>query len=112
METAAGFSFRTQAQYKTKGFRVYEDRWQQDARLGGGAPATWTESPVAAGSTPTYPYPGKEAWKDDATYFEQDLTLYDTETGASQPRDPAVFGAPSFAAPVAFPPDGKYAVIL
>ena len=32
------------------------------------------------------PYPGKAPWKDDNTYMQMDLSLYDPETGASLPR--------------------------
>jgi hypothetical protein len=111
--TAVGFSFRNKGQYRTGDFGLFEARWQQLARVAsGGAPATWTEKPVQAGSTVTYPYPGKEKWVDEATYREQDLVLVDAENGVSSSRDESTYGDPEFAAPTKQAPDGVYAVII
>lgn len=110
--SAVGFSFRDDAQYLTEGFRIFEDRWQQLARAGGGAPATWTETPIRAGSTNTYPFPGLNAWFEEETLLEQDLVLFDLENGVSVTRDPAVYGKPVLKAPTPKKADGNYAVIL
>jgi hypothetical protein len=107
-----GFSFRTPVQYRTEDFALYEDRWQREARLRGGAPAAWTERPVHAGSADTYPYPGKEKWLDEPCLREQDLLLCDPETGTSQPRDPGLYGKPKLKESTERVLDGHYAVII
>lgn len=82
---AVHFSFRNPAQYRTEDFRIFEDRWQQLARLSGQALTTWRERSVA-GAEETMPYPGLGPWARQATYLEQDLRLHDPETGGSRPR--------------------------
>lgn len=73
---AIEFSFRTSEQYKADDFALYEDRWQQLARLASQTPEKWEEKPVKTQVDPeTYPYPGKEQLTGD-TYYEQDLDLY------------------------------------
>jgi hypothetical protein len=109
---AVGFSFRNTKQYRSEKFKLWEDRWQQFARLAGAEPAKWTESPVQAGSEVTYPYPGKEKWKDEETLQTQDLELYDQEEGVAKDRDPSIYGEPKFKAPEQKVPDGNYAVLI
>jgi hypothetical protein len=111
---AAGFSFRTETQYRTdKDWAIYEDRWQQLARLGSGAgtPATWTEKAVQAGSTATYPYPGEKPWKSDKKLMRQDLNLVDSATGTARDRDASGYDKPKFKDPDAVTCDGNYTVI-
>tara|TARA_Y100001938_G_scaffold120883_1_gene168014 strand:- start:1712 stop:4657 length:2946 start_codon:yes stop_codon:yes gene_type:complete len=86
-----GVSMRTQEQYLTSDFTLFEDRWQQLARLSEEASGTgsaqtgkWEENPVpitAKKDEPiaTYPYPGKEAWKDDHNLYELGLRYSDHE---------------------------------
>ena len=109
---AAGFSYRKQEHYRTADWRIQEDRWQQFARLAGGAPAAWTESPVVANSERTYPYPGRQKWSKEATLMLQGLGLYDQAAGVSKNRDPGLYGEPKFQAPTPVTPDGSYAVII
>lgn len=70
------FSWRTDEQYKIPDFMLYEDRWQQLARLAGKIPNTWTESAVkskVAGET--YPFPGKKWLTQAPVYRTQDFNL-------------------------------------
>jgi hypothetical protein len=85
---AAEFSYRTADDYQTQnGFIIFESRWQQMARLGGVIPDTWTEKPVFTRTKgDTYPHPGKDAWATLYNWYEQDLTLYSMQAGASIDR--------------------------
>jgi hypothetical protein len=83
----AEFSLRTSADYKTTSFILFENRWQQLARLGSGIPATWSEPAVLTSSGNTYPHPGKTALIDSLSWFEQDLTLHSIPAGASLDRE-------------------------
>ncbi len=109
---AAGFSFRGKDSYRTDDFAICEDPWQQSARLAGGAPAFWEEKLVKAGSVDTYPYPGREKWKEEQTYLQQDLNLFDAEAGTAKPRGSGAYDEPKFADQDKQVPDGKYAVII
>jgi hypothetical protein len=79
-----GFSFRTDDDYKLKDFMLYEDRWQQLARLGGMSSEKWTERGVvnkANTGEKTYPFPGKKWLVDEKAYKEQDLKIATFENG-------------------------------
>ncbi len=76
------FSFRNDDQYRVPDFLLYEDRWQQMARLAGKIPETWTEKPVkskVAGET--YPFPGKIKIADESVYVTQDFNIVTTAGG-------------------------------
>lgn len=76
------FSFRNDDQYRVPDFMLYEDRWQQMARLSGKIPDTWTEKPVlskVAGET--YPFPGKAKLADEPTYVTQDFNIVEAAGG-------------------------------
>lgn len=105
----AGFSFRKAGQYLTTKWRMWEARWQRMARLAGTIPATWTEQPVAAGTDPTYPYPGR-AWADGDGYLQQDLTLFDAARGVSKDRSDPAYVGPKLAPATPTKPDGNYIV--
>ena len=105
------FTFRNPAQYRTDNFKLFEDRWQQLARLAGEGLTMWAEKPVTgASSEDTMPYPGKKPWADDSTYMQMDLNLYDPETGASLPRTktPAKPAPPSGGPPSPRVTEDKY----
>lgn len=71
------FSFRTDEQYKKiiPDFMLYEDRWQQMARITGKISKTWTEKEVkSAVAGATYPFPGGE-WLNAPVYRTQDFNL-------------------------------------
>ena len=70
------FSFRTDSQYKVPNFVLFEDRWQQMARMTGGAPAYWTEKAVnSAVAGETYPFPGKAKLAEEPSFATQDLQI-------------------------------------
>lgn len=72
------FSFRTEEQYDRiiPDFMLYEDRWQQMARITGKIPKTWTETGVkSAVAGMTFPFPGKKWLEDEKAYRTQDFNL-------------------------------------
>lgn len=75
------FSFRLDRHYKIPDFLLYEDRWQQMARLGGEIPDRWTEKPVKTKCGPTYPYPGKKWLLEEPGFAEQDFKIVQTSGG-------------------------------
>jgi len=114
----AEYSFRTPAQYGTDQgtFRLYEDRWQQLARMAGATTDVWTEATVTSQGIPTGPYPGYEAYTASDSFFEMDLTMVDETTGLSRDRGTAAETAecytnPQYAMPQAKALDGIYTVI-
>lgn len=123
------FTFRNPAQYLTQDFQLFEDRWQQLARLAGEELTVWNEVAITgASSEDTMPYPGKAPWNDNNTFMEMDLNLYNPSTGVSLPRTKTPAGsdangpptprvteskyeAPTFADPKAQPPAKGYMII-
>jgi len=78
----AEFSFRTDADYNIPDFVLYEDRWQQMARLGDSSPEKWAEKPVKVKTGPaSFPFPGKKWTQDEQTYVEQDLSIVQNNGG-------------------------------
>ncbi len=80
------FSLRTQEDYKTEDFKLYEDRWQQLGRLTGKANAKWHERSVLFQGQDTYPYPGKESFQSSSAFIQQNLTIFDAPAGRSKDR--------------------------
>jgi hypothetical protein len=112
--TAVHFTFRNPAQYRTDNFQLFEDRWQQMARLSGQELNTWEEKTITGGAEETMPYPGKEPWNDDDTYMQMDLNLYDPEEGISKTRadSQSDYEEPKFKDPEPQPPSKGYLVIV
>jgi len=89
---------RTEEDYKSDGFFLYESRWQQMARLGGSSGTqTWTENYVEANqahgditSDETYPFPGRDRFQETGsgsrTWLQHDLKLYNMSTGQAADR--------------------------
>jgi hypothetical protein len=77
---AIQFSHRSPEQLMTENFHLTEARWQQLLRAaGGGVP--WSESRVTNVPEPgSYAYPGF-GQIDAEAYYEQDLKLFDPQTG-------------------------------
>lgn len=76
------FSFRRDEDYKIPDFVLYEDRWQQMARLGGQTPDKWSERPVKnKACSESWPFPGKKWLKDQPAYVEQDFSIVQVEGG-------------------------------
>lgn len=82
------FSFRTDEQYKISDFLLYEDRWQQMARLYGNIPKKWTEKPVTNTKCgKTWPFPGGK-WLDESDAFAtQDFTIIEKSGEGLRDKD-------------------------
>lgn len=90
--TIMEFSFRKDEDYKIPDFMLYEDRWQQMARIGGEIPEQWTERPVPVKvCDKTYPFPGKKWLQDQPAYKEQDFKIVQLQGGGyiDKQRNPA-----------------------
>jgi hypothetical protein len=85
------FSFRTDDDYKIPDFLLYEDRWQQMARLGGKSPEKWTEKPVKSKACDeTWPFPGKKWLNEEQAFVEQDFKIVQPSGGyIDKPRGKA-----------------------
>jgi hypothetical protein len=75
-------------QYKTDKFKMPESRWQQYTRFGlGSGGVAWTEKPVLYQGRETYPWPGKQKWKEEPTLMQLSaLKLYDGGAGRDKDR--------------------------
>lgn len=82
---SAIFSYRQELDYKTDNMAIYEDRWQQMARLDGTTVEKWEEKPVTANSKKTYPFPGEKVFEKDG-YRIVDLKYRDADTRLSKDR--------------------------
>jgi hypothetical protein len=72
------FSFRTDDQYNIPDFVLFEDRWQQMARLANNVPERWTERAVTSKKAgETYPFPGKKWLAESDAFLTQDFSLVD-----------------------------------
>ena len=73
------FSFRNDDQYRIPDFMLYEDRWQQMARLTGKVPETWTEKAVKSKvEGETFPFPGKKWLQESPAFATQDFTIVES----------------------------------
>jgi hypothetical protein len=76
------FSFRVDDDYNIEEFMLYEDRWQQMARINGKESKKWEEKPVASkAGEPTWPFPGKKWLSDQQAYAQQDFKIVQTSDG-------------------------------
>ncbi len=82
------FSFRTDDDYGTKDWYMYEPRWAQMARHAEQEPDVWEEKPVEWQRRDTYPYPGTQALL-GMTYYQVDGGLRDSDTGRAVARGQA-----------------------
>lgn len=112
------FSFRTTEQYGTGGgvFRLYEDRWQQLARLSETKTTVWTESLLVSQGQSSGPYPGYEVAAAEGSFRTLDLTMVDAATGTAKHRGSAAETAdyytdPKYATPVPGTLNNNYTVI-
>jgi hypothetical protein len=87
------FSFRLLDDYKTWEFVLFENRWQQLARLNREETKPWVEESILT----TYPYPGRENFE-DATFRTLDLNLYDGRTLVAKDRN-SLYEDPKFDKP-------------
>ena len=88
------FSLRNQDDYKSDAFVLWENRWQQMRREGGGGGATaWVENSVETNKSSsyddfTYPFPGRQRLTVDNAFYQQPHLLYNATTGMSVDRGP------------------------
>jgi hypothetical protein len=108
--TEIGFSFRTPTQYGTGGFKLYETRWQQLARLWSAGAQVWTELFVIKSGEETAPFPGKERLE-AAAFVTQNLTLFDIAEGVSKDRSDVGYEAPAYGAQTDVVLNSAYLVI-
>jgi hypothetical protein len=69
------FSFRKDDEYFKGEFMVFEDRWQQLARLGGKDGKPWEEKAVKGIAGETYPFPGKDRFTSGTALQRFDLEM-------------------------------------
>jgi len=82
------FSFRKDDDYHVEGFELFEDRWQQLARLSGQDMDTWDEKPVEVdGGRLTWPFPGKAKLVDENVFVTQDFTIVEDAGGGLRDKD-------------------------
>ena len=83
------FSFRRDEDYRVAGFALFEDRWQQLARIAGQGLDTWDEKPVtvSSGADPTWPFPGKAKLSEEDVFVMQDLSIVDASGGNLRDKD-------------------------
>ena len=116
----AEFSFRTDKEYRVPDFELFEDRWQQYARIADKTVDTWTEKPVISASGPTWPFPGQSKLTTEPVFHRQDFSLAefngegfrdkDRNSGSGDLADP--YKTPKFEAekpPVIL--NGQYTII-
>jgi hypothetical protein len=107
---------RTETDYKSDDFELFESRWHQMARLGSASGTqTWTEEPVesnknSGGDEETYPFPGTDRLTTDSIWMQQDLVLYDVATGLADNKG-GDYEAPTLATPSGAILDGNYLII-
>lgn len=88
------FNYRIAAQYRVfpSNWILFENRWQQTARLGGIATSAWSEPSVTYMGVVTYPYPGLESWTGSGgamAWRESDPELFNVATGCPVNRGTA-----------------------
>lgn len=82
------FSFRTDEQYKIPDFLLYEDRWQQMARLYGSVPKKWTEKAVTNSTCgKTWPFPGGKWLDEEQAFATQDFTIVEKSGDGLRDKD-------------------------
>ena len=83
------FSFRRDEDYRIDNdFVIFEDRWQQYARIGGQTTGLWEEKPVkTGGGVETWPFPGKAKMTDPDVFKQQDFSIVDVIGKAFRDKD-------------------------
>lgn len=105
------FSFRSQPQYKTEDFYLYESRWQQMARLRGETLETWRERPKLKDGEHSYPFPGAQKQALEDAFYTQDFALFDFAEGVSKDRSDSEYENPKFKEPKLVNMQTNYKVI-
>lgn len=94
------FTFRSDEQYGTTDFQLYEDRWQHLLTASRGSSTAWKESSVVSAVGTTYPYPGRQAFEGN-TFRQQTDSLVDGTTGDAKDRSDPAYINPSLKASTA-----------
>jgi hypothetical protein len=83
------FSFRRDEDYRVDNdFVIFEDRWQQYARIGGQNTGLWEEKPVkTGGGVETWPFPGKAKMTDKDVFKQQDFSIVEVVGKAFRDKD-------------------------
>jgi len=83
------FSFRTDTDYRVPDFELFEDRWQQMARLAAQKLDTWTEKPVlTSAGVETWPFPGKAKLVDEQAFVMHDFSIVEkNDAGGLRDKD-------------------------
>ena len=112
LEQQIGFAFRVTVDYRAENFFIFENRWQQLARISGQVPGVWVEQPATdyLGNL-TYPHPGYDKWKIEPTLRTLNLRLYDVSAGTSKDRTDPLYQDPIYATPASVRLDGNYPII-
>jgi hypothetical protein len=112
-----GFSYRdppgSPRQYKANQFKMPMPRWQQMVEHGMGSGGNgWTEKPVIYQGQETYPWPGKQKWKEEQTLaLYQQHEIFDQGQGHSKDRR-GPYEEPKLSSFDEKTPDGNYKTIL
>ena len=103
--TSTSGSLRVKADYGSGAFVVFEDRWQQLARLNSEFLSPWRENAVVTPKANTYPYPGEEAFTTaSSVFYRQDVTMFNVAAGRSRSHGAGSnvdekYSSPAFAVP-------------
>jgi len=106
-----GFSFRKEEEYQTEDWRLFEDRWQQIARLSQENLPKWKERSVKAGSATTYPYPGENNFVTE-TLYTQDLKGFEMDEYRAKDRNDGFYDDPELEQPQAKTLNDDYLVVV
>lgn len=69
------FSLRTDDDYKAKDFKIFAARWQQLIQESGSG-KVWEERAVTAGTSTTYPYPGRQKYEGGEAFYPKLKSKY------------------------------------
>jgi len=112
------FFWRTTAQQRMEDLVLFENKWQQEARVKSMPMEKWTENPLVcedcfAGKTQHfYPPPGKQAWVDDADWYHEDQQLFDITTNLMEDWGPVYeYPTPQYAEPTNEKFDGNFLIV-
>jgi len=83
------FSFRRDEDYRIDNdFAVFEDRWQQYARIDEQLTGFWEEKPVkTGGGVETWPFPGKAKMEDPGVFKQQDFSIVEYDGTGFRDKD-------------------------
>ncbi len=105
------FSFRTSEQYGAEDFRLFEARWQQQARGWNIGLPVWRERAVTKSGVKTMPYPGHSVATGSTSFATVDPTLFDFSSGHAKDRDETSYKGARHGVPKLQSLDGNYPII-